>query len=194
METQREAGYYYGQVTEMKFGTYGASDQKLKMVFRLKLTHFLPNGPMDMNAAECLPAPEEAMIVQYFHTDGCARISQEKLMKLGFNGDFGAPRIDAKFYFPGVPLHLKHRLWQDKPQEEWEFMEWRLEVSDAPQTEVSRFNAKFRQMRELATPPASPPPAAPVASSAPADAAISAPAPAPAPPAPRNGSQDDLPF
>lgn len=114
-----------------------------------------------------MPLTEKAM----------ASFVAETLESVGFNGDFGAPAFDPKFYADYcLPVWCKHETYQDKPVERWNISRGGSRNPEAGGDIISRLNAKYRalagskpQTKPTGAPPAPPPRSGPPPAAAPAE-------------------------
>ena len=140
-----EAGYYSAKLVEAVFTTPEGKAPAMALTFQI--------GDYRRN-------------VFLYLSDGAYPYSEEKLRRLGFNGNFEAPEFTAS----ECELECKHEEYQGKMKEKWDIAGG-FKAEPAPPDVAKQFAAKWRASNGAApTKPAGKPPA-PAPRSAPPPAA-----------------------
>lgn len=139
-------GTYHGVIDEAVTST--ASTGTPQMVITVGLGHVLnAKGEWDM-----VQGNQNAKVYLYL-SDAAWPFTEEKLKKLGFNGDFGAPKFAETVYTDGVDVECKHESYQGKTRDKWQFAGGSTVEPAAPDA-VRVLNARWKA--KTGAPPAKP--------------------------------------
>lgn len=162
-----ETGYYMGRFKEAVLTSQG--DKKTPaLAMKFDIVSFKNNGTLEMLAGD------QERTVFLWLSDEAWQYSEEKLKRLGFNGDFDSPKFTKTD--DDVELQCDHEEYDGKTREKWNLAFAGSMVVEKSTPDVVRLmNARWRQSVGTTPPPAntapaapSPPPPAPTEPAAPA--------------------------
>lgn len=177
-----DQGKYFGRLTSAAAEVNQNNKPYLSLVW--SVTHELQNGDW---APLPMPATRRTTIwvtEGVWNSPQAVEILERNLKALGFNGDFGDPKFDARLSEAGAELVCEHEANAGKTYEKWFPAAWQATRTDGATIDTAtarKLNALLRAKTSIAKPtgPATPPPAP------------AAPTP---PPAEEPRSGDDIPF
>ena len=135
---QYEPGNYFGQLKK-----WGLCEEQGKAPFvwlDFAISHFGRGGEWEVCA-------DGVRTVFLYVSDAAWPYTEEKLTRLGFNGNFGAGMdFSDAAKSDGVQLICKHELYQNKPREKWDLFRegGGMEHTEATPDTVRRLNAKWK--------------------------------------------------
>jgi len=140
-----EPGQYYGTLNNAVTTT--ARTGSLQLVLEFTITH----GPGEVAIAASFDKRVYCSL-----TDSAMPYTRERLLGLGFNGNFDEPAFEKD----GAWLNCSHEMYNGRLTERWELPGAGGELVKCDATALQRLNAIWRAENEQSAPPPPPPPAA----------------------------------
>lgn len=156
-----QSGKYWGKI---KDAVYTKGEKSSAIAIVIDVTH-----QAGANGWEAIP-PQERTIFLY-DTEKAWPYTEEKLVNLGFNGDFASMKFDPKFSDEGLGVECEVEEYQGKTREKWNLSRLGgLNLERADDATIRTMNAKWKAKHGGAkAAPAKPAaPATPARSTAPA--------------------------
>lgn len=155
MSNRLAPGSYFGKLADAGLEAIGQNGTPA-FTMNFTITHVAENGAW-------APITEVNRNIQLFMTDKARDYALSDLRRLGFNGDFDAPKFDADVH-EGLELSLWHETYEGKPQEKLKVARLKMQHERKPIANDTRKTLEALYRGSAPKPAPAMPPAPPAAS------------------------------